>query len=72
MVFQILQWSLPAFAAIGVHPYLLCGADANVTARPLSWLKVLGDGKRAIFRSTVYAQCATAFLHGLQPEMKDV
>lgn len=33
-----------------------------------SWLKVLGDDKRAIFSAAAHAQRAVAFLHGLQPE----
>lgn len=33
-----------------------------------SWLRVLGDDKRAIFSAAAHAQRAVAFLHGLQPE----
>ena len=32
-----------------------------------SWLKVLGDDKRAIFSAAAHAQRAVEFLHGLQP-----
>lgn len=32
-----------------------------------SWLKVLGEDKRAIFQAAAHAQGATAYLHGLQP-----
>lgn len=32
-----------------------------------SWLKVLGEDKRAIFQAAAHAQRATAYLHGLQP-----
>jgi antirestriction protein ArdC len=37
-----------------------------------SWLKVLGDDKRAIFQAAAHAQRATAFLHGLQPAADNV
>lgn len=33
-----------------------------------SWLKVLQEDNRAIFRAASYAQCAVNYLHGLQPE----
>lgn len=33
-----------------------------------SWLKILGDDKRAIFSAAAHAQRAVAFLHGLQPD----
>jgi len=33
-----------------------------------SWLKVLGDDRRAIFQAAAHAQRAVSFLHSLQPE----
>ncbi len=37
-----------------------------------SWLKVLGDDKRAIFAAAAHAQRAAGFLHGLQPTAAQV
>jgi len=53
----------------------LC-ADLGLTPEPRpdhasylqSWLKVLRNDKRAIFTAASYAERATAFLHGLQPQ----
>jgi len=36
-----------------------------------SWLKVLGDDRRAIFSAAAQAQSAVAYLHGLQGEMTE-
>ncbi len=33
-----------------------------------SWLKILGDDKRAIFQAAAHAQRAVTYLHGLQPD----
>lgn len=52
----------------------LC-ADLELTLQPrqdhaayiASWLKILQDDKRAIFRAAAHAQRAADFLHGLQP-----
>lgn len=37
-----------------------------------SWLKVLGDDKRAIFSAAAHAQRAVGYLHGLQPTASEV
>jgi antirestriction protein ArdC len=37
-----------------------------------SWLRVLGDDKRAIFSAAAHAQRAVGFLHGLQPTASEV
>ncbi len=35
-----------------------------------SWVKLLGDDRRAIFKAAAYAQRAVAYLHSLQPQAK--